>query len=253
VEGGAVVPLPDLGNAFTPGSWGDDGAIYVGVRGKGLVRIRDGGGAPETVAALGPGDAMMAFPQILPGGKALLFSAYTAVSSDAASIQVMTLADHHRKTVSRGGTSPRYLATPNGTFRTVDISKSGDPFAFHQHIVSSLEKMCGELKREWHLAGSDLEHFASRGAYYLGELNAIHPFREGNGRTQREFIRELGLQSGLMLDWSQVSREEMIEASRRSLRVDNAGLEQILKKVLDNEPNRQRGLNHGQGGIERGK
>ena len=140
-----------------------------------------------------------------------------------------------------------------GDFRTVDISKSGDPFAFHQHIVSSLEKMCGELKREWHLAGSDLEHFASRGAYYLGELNAIHPFREGNGRTQREFIRELGLQSGLMLDWSQVSREEMIEASRRSLRVDNAGLEQILKKVLDNEPNRQRGLDHGQGGIERGR
>lgn len=140
-----------------------------------------------------------------------------------------------------------------GDFRTVDISKSGDPFAFHQHIVSSLEKMCGELKREWHLAGSDLEHFASRGAYYLGELNAIHPFREGNGRTQREFIRELGLQSGLMLDWSQVSREEMIEASRHSLRVDNAGLEQILKKVLDNEPNRQRGLAHGQGGIERGR
>ena len=104
-----------------------------------------------------------------------------------------------------------------------------------------------------HLAGSDIEHFASRGAYYLGELNAIHPFREGNGRTQREFIRELGLQSGLMLDWSQVSREEMIEASRRSLRVDNAGLEQILKKVLDNEPNRQRGLDHGQGGIERGR
>jgi cell filamentation protein len=140
-----------------------------------------------------------------------------------------------------------------GDFRTVDISKSGDPFAFHQHIVSSLEKMCGELKREWHLAGSDLEHFASRGAYYLGELNAIHPFREGNGRTQREFIRELGLQSGLMLDWSQVSREEMIEASRRSLRVDNAGLEQVLKKALDNEPNRQRGLDRGQGGIERGR
>ena len=123
-----------------------------------------------------------------------------------------------------------------GDFRTVSISKSGDPFAFPQHIVSSLDKMCGELKREWHLAGSDVEQFAIRGAYYLGEINAVHPFREGNGRTQREFIRELGFKNGLAIDWSQVSREEMIAASRRSLSVDNAGLEQALRKALDNEP-----------------
>jgi cell filamentation protein len=140
-----------------------------------------------------------------------------------------------------------------GDFRTVSISKSGDPFAFPQHIVSSLHKTCGELKREWHLADSNIERFASRGAYYLGEINAIHPFRKGNGRTQREFIREPGVQNGLMIDWRQVSREEMIEASRRSLRTDNGGLEQVLRKALDNEPNRQRGLERGQGGGERGR
>src|SRR5579872_4847681 len=56
-----------------------------------------------------------------------------------------------------------------GDFRTVNISKSGDPFAFHQHIVSSLDRMSGELKKESHLSGSDLERFAIRGAYYLGE------------------------------------------------------------------------------------
>ena len=140
-----------------------------------------------------------------------------------------------------------------GDFRTVNISKSGDPFAFHEYIVSSLDKMCGELKREWHLTGSDLERFAIRGAYYLGEMNAIHPFRDGNGRAQREFVRQLGLRNGLMMDWNKVSREEMIEASRRSLRVDNAGLEQVLRKALDNEPNRQRALDRGQGGIERGR
>ena len=64
----------------------------------------------------------------------------------------------------------------------MSISKSGDPFAFPRHIVSSLDKTCGELKNEWHLAGSEPEGFAIRGAYYLGEINAIHPFRQGNGR-----------------------------------------------------------------------
>jgi cell filamentation protein len=121
-----------------------------------------------------------------------------------------------------------------GDFGTVNISKSGDPFAFHQHIVPSLDKLCGELQRERHLAGSDLEHFAIRAACYLGEMNAIHPFRDGNGRTQREFVRELGLRNGLSIEWSRVAREEMIEASRRSLRVDNAGLEKVLRKALDN-------------------
>jgi cell filamentation protein len=120
-----------------------------------------------------------------------------------------------------------------GDFRTVNISKSGDPFAFCEHIVSSLDKTFAELKRELHFVGSDPDRFALRGAYYLGEINAVHPFREGNGRAQREFIRELGLHNGLMIDWRQVSREEMIEASRRSLRIDNAGLEQLLRKALD--------------------
>jgi cell filamentation protein len=115
----------------------------------------------------------------------------------------------------------------------VNISKSGDPFAFVEHIVSSLDKTFTELKRELHPGGSDPDRFALRGAYYLGEINAVHPFREGNGRAQREFIRELGLHSGLTIDWRRISREEMIEASRRSLRIDNAGLEQLLRKALE--------------------
>ena len=87
-------------------------------------------------------------------------------------------------------------------------------------------------------AGSDAGHFAIRAAYYLGEINAIHPFREGNGRTQREFIRELGARNGLTIDWRQVSQEQMVEASRRSLRLDCARLEQVLRKILGNERGR---------------
>ncbi|MGH9141278.1 MAG: protein kinase domain-containing protein [Vicinamibacterales bacterium] len=125
VEGGAIVPLP-LGDAgFTVGgaSWGEDGSILVATR-KGLVRISEGGDRPETVAALANGEVALDFPQILPGGKAVLFSAYTAPNADASSIEVMTLADRHRKTVSRGGTSPRYLATSNGEGHLVYVNKT---------------------------------------------------------------------------------------------------------------------------------
>src|SRR5207253_57287 len=100
MEGGAVVPLGDF-PAFFGANWGEDENIVVGTT-KGLLRIRDGGGQPETVAEPANGEFALLFPQILPGSKAVLFSAYPAPTTDASSIEVMTLADHHRKTVSRG-------------------------------------------------------------------------------------------------------------------------------------------------------
>jgi len=124
-EGGAIVPLPmgDAGFTIGSASWGEDGSILVATQ-KGLVRIPNGGGQPETVAALANGEVALVFPQMLPGGKAILFSAYTAANSDASSIEVMTLADRQRKTVSRGGTSPRYLATSNGGGHLVYVNRT---------------------------------------------------------------------------------------------------------------------------------
>ena len=124
------------------------------------------------------------------------------------------------------------LQVSDGRLPDCEYPHRSSPSHSRSTFIQSLDKTCGELTREGYLAGCDLERFVVRGAYYLGEINAVHPFREGNGRAQREFIRELALRNGLMIDWRQVSREEMIEASRRSLRVDNAGLEQVLRKAL---------------------
>ena len=107
----------------------------------------------------------------------------------------------------------------------------------------------GELQRERYLSGCDLKRLANRGAYYLGEINAVHPFREGNGRTQREFIRQLAIRNGYELDWSRVTREQMIEASKQSFRRDDLGLEHVLTSALDNEHNRHR--ERDSGGWER--
>lgn len=119
-----------------------------------------------------------------------------------------------------------------GEFRTVNISKSGDLFALNEHIVSNLERIFENLRAEDQLRDAEASRFCRRGAFYLGEINAIHPFREGNGRTQREFMRQLALRAGYALDWSRVSREEMMEASRESFRRGNAGLEQLLDRSL---------------------
>ena len=76
--------------------------------------------------------------------------------------------------------------------------------------------------------------FAHCAAEILGTLNAVHPFREGNGRTQREFVRELAHKNGYWVDWSNVSREDLYKASDVSfMRGDNALFEALLKKAIE--------------------
>lgn len=129
-----------------------------------------------------------------------------------------------------------------GEFRTVEISRSGQiPYAFSQQIIPSVNKISAELSKEGYLKTLSLGKFSNRAAFYMGEINAIHPFRDGNGRTQREFIRQLAVRNGYSLDWARVSREEMYDASRVSFQKgDNSALERMLQRALDNERNRRK-------------
>src|SRR5205807_7169831 len=60
---------------------------------------------------------------------------------------------------------------------------------------------------------NDSNRFCQRAAHYLGQINALHPFREGNGRAQREFIRELAVEAGYKIAWDLVTQDEMLTAS----------------------------------------
>ena len=103
-------------------------------------------------------------------------------------------------------------------------------FALPERIAPSLDKLFAELNREGNLAGAALTEFCNRAGYFLGELNAIHPFRDGNGRSQRELIRQLAVHNGFQVDWSRISREQMGEAPVRSFqRADNSGLVRLLE------------------------
>jgi serine/threonine-protein kinase len=122
VEGGAAVALCD---AFLSrgGSWGEDGNIIAVLTGA-LARVPSAGGTPTPVTELAQGEATHRWPQILPGGKAVLFTSYPAGRAvDGANIEVVSLADHRRKTLERGATSGRYLPASNGMGHLVYIIK----------------------------------------------------------------------------------------------------------------------------------
>jgi serine/threonine-protein kinase len=111
VDGGAVVPLSDDPPPLNGASWGQDGGIILGTRG--LVRIPDGGGRSVQLTELAPEELFHTRPQILPGGKAVLFTTTKSTPTvETASIEVVLLTDHRRKTLLEGGGAGRYL--PSG-------------------------------------------------------------------------------------------------------------------------------------------
>ncbi|MGH9454161.1 MAG: winged helix-turn-helix domain-containing protein [Terriglobia bacterium] len=106
-----VIPLCD-GSLENGASWGEDGNIIAGFNFR-LARIPSAGGTPVPVTELAPGEIVHRWPQILPGGKAVLFSAYRSLAGlDGATIEVVSLTDGRRKTLVRGGTYGQYL--PSG-------------------------------------------------------------------------------------------------------------------------------------------
>jgi len=112
VEGGAVIPLTEVTNISCV-SWSEDGSIVISASRK-VVRIPPGGGAPETVTEVRNGELRLLASQVLPGGQAILFAADNPGPVDKTTIDVVTLADHVRKTLIQGGATPHFLSTANG-------------------------------------------------------------------------------------------------------------------------------------------
>jgi cell filamentation protein len=107
-----------------------------------------------------------------------------------------------------------------GRFRTVRMHKGSSTFCYPEHIAEQMKQLFSGLKGAEYFAQSRLNDFAMRAAHFLATLNAIHPFREGNGRAQNAFLGLLASRAGYDLDLSQLNvtsfRAAMIESFRGS-------------------------------------
>jgi cell filamentation protein len=118
-----------------------------------------------------------------------------------------------------------------GQLRSVRIAKT-DLFCLPQHIQPYSAEVFSALAKETHLRGLSRNAFVDRLTHYLAEVNAIHPFREGNGRAQRAFFHQLARQAGWPVDWSQLDPETNTAASIASIRGDNTLLRALLDDLI---------------------
>jgi fido (protein-threonine AMPylation protein) len=100
-----------------------------------------------------------------------------------------------------------------GQVRHVNISKGDTLFSHYPLIERGAHYIFSGLKKKNYLEGLAPDEFSKEAGYYLGEINHIHPFREGNGRTQREFINQLAHHNGYHIEWGNITQKQMIEAS----------------------------------------
>jgi cell filamentation protein len=119
-----------------------------------------------------------------------------------------------------------------GQLRIVEIQKGSTNFARQMVIESAAQQLFGQLAKERHLRALDADSFSQRAGYYLGEINVLHPFREGNGRAQRAFIAQLATAAGHTIDWTGISQDEMVKASIAAYNGDATPLARLIQRKL---------------------
>lgn len=120
-----------------------------------------------------------------------------------------------------------------GTTRNVNISKDKALFCPVENINSYANDIFQKLKTNNYLKNLSIDEFCQKAADLFGDINALHPFREGNGRTQREFFYHLAKNAKYKLDLNQLNKNEYMIASIESMLVNNNKIEKLIKSIIE--------------------
>jgi len=103
-----------------------------------------------------------------------------------------------------------------GEIRTVEISKNGHQFQFCRFIETGMADVHRRIKAHHYLKNLSSRDFAGLAGEIIGDINYVHPFREGNGRTQLLFLEQLAENAGHPVDLRNLDREEWLDASKQA-------------------------------------
>ncbi|QDQ28020.1 hypothetical protein FNU76_17635 [Chitinimonas arctica] len=118
-----------------------------------------------------------------------------------------------------------------GELRTVDIKKGNSSFASWVLIERYLDGKLAGIAKEDRLKALAPQPFFARLAHYMAEINATHPFREGNGRAQRAFCAQLAEEAGYFVNFNELAPVEMVRVMIESFNGDEAPLARVLERI----------------------
>lgn len=118
-----------------------------------------------------------------------------------------------------------------GKDRTIRLSKGDGTFCYPENVAAEMARLFAWLKQRDFLKEQSRAAFASQAAHLLAELNAIHPFHEGNGRTQLTFLALLADRAGHRLDFDKLDREVTLAAMIASFGGNEAPLAELIRDL----------------------
>lgn len=119
-----------------------------------------------------------------------------------------------------------------GKIRTVRIAKGDSVFCYPEFIDAQRQKIFALLKDRNYLKGLEVEAFVRQFAVLTGELIALHPFREGNGRAIRFFLKLLAEQAGWYIAYEDIDASELLDADIKSFNGDPVPLMRLIRKNI---------------------
>ena len=119
-----------------------------------------------------------------------------------------------------------------GEIRTVEISKGGSRFQPRRFIVAGMADVHRRIVAAEYFRGSGPGGFAKGAGPVLGDVNHVHPFREGNGRTQLQYLKQLATRAGHAIELTRIDRAAWLDASRLSNAGDHAAMTRCIRRAL---------------------
>ena len=120
-----------------------------------------------------------------------------------------------------------------GELRRTEMSKDSTRFASVDSLNRAANQLFDSLHKEKLLNGLTDEDYVRRLAHYYSEVNILHPFREGNGRTQRAFFSLLAAKSGRRIAWDLMDASKNLAASIKAYNGDESDLVKLLTTLIE--------------------
>lgn len=120
-----------------------------------------------------------------------------------------------------------------GQTRDFSTGRGSAPFCLPEFIDANMERIFAQLAARDDLKNLTADEFADRAAELIDDINAAHPFIEGNGRTSREFLWDLATSAGHPIDLSRFDRDTWYAAAARGFEAaDNAPMRDCIRAAL---------------------
>jgi cell filamentation protein len=107
-----------------------------------------------------------------------------------------------------------------GELRRIEIAKDGHQFQFRQYMETGMADVQRRLVENDYLRFLSADEFSRKAGIIIGDVNYVHPFRDGNGRTQLQYLKLLGERAGHALDLTRLGARQWNGASRAAHRGD---------------------------------